>query len=62
MSLPQIEYRVIRDATAVGLENSVRRFLAEGWCLQSGVSVAVHVDDSETWAQAMVRLPPETAA
>lgn len=52
-------YRVLVANDSEDLDEKVNKYLADGWRLQGGVSVAMHIDEKESlyerYAQAMVR-------
>lgn len=50
-----MQYTLVEGLTAKELVMRVNEFLAEGWSLQGGVSVACHYSGSIYYTQAIVR-------
>lgn len=54
------EYRVVRSYKPGKLEEDVNWYLASGWVLIGGVSVAINSNTGETeFAQAMIKVEEE---
>jgi hypothetical protein len=50
-----MQYTLVEGNTAKELVMRVNEFLAEGWTLQGGISVACHYSGSIYYTQAIVR-------